>query len=80
MSPREERLLALELRARHHAKVARATSRIAIGFSRVERFEMWERLRVRAEAHADRLWNLRVEAGTHRWRADNAKGALVAVE
>lgn len=80
MTPREERLLALEDRARSHVKTARGLAFIAKGFDRTERAEMWDRLRQRAEAHADYLWNLRVEAGARRWRADDERQALVVVE
>lgn len=80
MTPREERLLALEMRARSHAKTGRVMFLIAVGFDRAERADMWERLRQRAEAHADYLWTLRVEAGARRWQADDARQALVAVE
>ena len=78
MTPREERLLALELRAERRRKRRKVMFHIACGLDRMERARWWLSLMREADRLEVRLWQARVEAGTRRWQADDANQRLVA--
>jgi hypothetical protein len=68
VTEREERLLALEVRAERRRKRRKATAFVAYGFGRDERGALWTALAREADALRTRLWVARVEAGAERWR------------
>lgn len=80
MTPREERLLALELRAERRRKRRNVMFHIAAGFDRKERAALWLHLTREADRLEVRLWQARVEAGVRRWRFDNENQCLAAIE